>query len=111
MWAMVTIKGPPSSPTTSSTVGELMSKSPSLAEWAEIVALNVTLPLVNKTSAECNQWPMVSFSFSLHSAREHDFGRDNQWPMISLFLSFSFFLPLSQFFPFSFNKTLPEFSQ
>lgn len=58
MWAMVTVKGPPSSPTTSSTVGESMSKSPSLAEWAGTVALNVTLPLVNKTSAECNQWPM-----------------------------------------------------
>lgn len=56
MWALVTVKRP-SYASSRTPISESLSKSPSLSEWGEAVTINVALPLVNQSMAECDLWP------------------------------------------------------
>ena len=58
MWALVTVKRP-SYASSRTPISESLSKSPSLSEWGEAVTINVALPLVNQSMAECDLWPKV----------------------------------------------------
>jgi len=55
-WALVTVKTP-SFASSIAPISESLSKSPSLSEWAEAVILDIPLPLVNQSMADCDLWP------------------------------------------------------